>query len=45
MGNVLNKSTSSNENNEPTPEIKELTKSDIEIIQRTWKIPNANVSR
>ena len=44
MGNTIHKSVSISENNYPTPEIATLSETDVENIQRTWKIPAATVS-
>ncbi|KAL7039743.1 hypothetical protein ACKWTF_000095 [Chironomus riparius] len=41
MGNTIHKSVSTSENNYPTPEIATLSETDVENIQRTWKIPAA----
>lgn len=42
MGNIHNKN--SPDKNVPTPEVVELTPTEVEIIKETWKIPCENVS-
>lgn len=44
MGNIIasmQKKLTHIDNLEPTPQIKELTASQVELIKKTWEIPNA----
>lgn len=43
MGNVIKRRTRDHENDFSNPEMSDLSFDEIEIVQRSWKIPNSKV--
>lgn len=44
MGNIVQRRKRDRDNDYPTPELPELSPKEIEIVQKTWKIPSVKVT-
>lgn len=44
MGNIIRRRNRDRDNDYTNPEMPELNINEIEIVQRTWKIPNSKVN-
>ena len=45
MGNIIKRRTRDHENDYSNPEMSDLSFDEIEIVQKSWKIPSSKVKK